>query len=504
MNLKLSFKETQSSGDFEAVTKYVESEIIGNGKVVSMKTLQEIHGTGIDNRYRHKLKQRLKEKYADNITFFQPNQQCVEVVLRTNNLTEVMSFMTDTDKCLKEVARRLRSDLLNYCDKIGENSWPPTIESVREEYGEPPASVQLFLSCVLRDNEVSKRQKTNKTDTLSRLIESFTADLVNAVSRGKILTPKHYLVGLGVHNMTGQKTPVTILNKLGHSISYTKVCDIETSLAEHVVEKAENFNVLPLLPEDEEMIIPTWFWTDNFDVAVEKQMGESGSIHTTHLMAFQEVSDDLHVKENDTRIPLDKPKSRRISKAPTGKDEPTHKVNVNAEPPYFNKDTPFGTEFNEPLTEKFWFWVIFRHHNAKNQMIPNFSGWLLQQRQAEIPISSLKQTTETYLPPIVSKVTEFKTIETYFEYLQMLSKQCNMPYTNITLDVGAAINAFKFLWSNQSTYQNIVIHLGDFHFMKENFQVSINDFSFVLVRIIMNDFSIALSSNSTFSDTYIY
>ena len=44
-----------------------------------------------------------------------------------------------------------------------------------------------------------------------------------------------------------------------------------------------------------------------------------------------------------------------------------------------------------------------------------------------------------------------------------------MPYLNITLDIGAAVNAYK-----QSQYQNIVIHLDDFHFMKENFKVRIS------------------------------
>ena len=46
-----------------------------------------------------------------------------------------------------------------------------------------------------------------------------------------------------------------------------------------------------------------------------------------------------------------------------------------------------------------------------------------------------------------------------------------MPYLNITLDVGAALNTFKFLCNGVEQYQNVLIHLGDFHFMEENFQV---------------------------------
>ena len=185
---------------------------------MSMKNLHEIYDLYPgDGRYHHKLKLRLRYKYGEKTTFFQTNRLCFVVVLIANNLGEVLNAMTDTDRYLKNVARRLRSDLLTYCEKIRENNWLPTIEGVTEEYGKPPTSVELFLSCVLKDNEVSKRQKGN-TENLSRLIDSFTADLVNAVSKGKIITPKHYLVGLGIHNMTGQKTPVQIMNTIKYRL----------------------------------------------------------------------------------------------------------------------------------------------------------------------------------------------------------------------------------------------------------------------------------------------
>ena len=48
-------------------------------------------------------------------------------------------------------------------------------------------------------------------ENISRFIESFCADLIHVVSKGNVMTPKHYLLGLGIHNMTGQKTPVQVL-----------------------------------------------------------------------------------------------------------------------------------------------------------------------------------------------------------------------------------------------------------------------------------------------------
>ena len=47
-----------------------------------------------------------------------------------------------------------------------------------------------------------------------------------------------------------------------------------------------------------------------------------------------------------------------------------------------------------------------------------------------------------------------------------------MPFVNITSDVGAAMNAYNFVWSNSERFKNVVMRLGDFHFTKENFQVS--------------------------------
>ena len=57
------------------------------------------------------------------------------------------------------------------------------------------------------------------------------------------------------------------------------------------------------------------------------------------------------------------------------------------------------------------------------------------------------------------------------EYFQKLSKAMHMEYVNITLDIGAAINAYKFLWGTLEQFSNVVINIGDFHSLKENFKV---------------------------------
>ena len=115
-------------------------------------------------------------------------------------------------------------------------------------------------------------------------------------------------------------------------------------------------------------------------------------------------------------------------------------------------------------------WIYIPKQNNFNQIYPVLKGWLLSQR-AETS-ETLKKTSETFLTLITTKVIEFASIKKYLTYLQSMTGSVNMPYINVTLDVGAAINDYKTIWSLPNQCHNIVIHLGSFHFLKENFQVS--------------------------------
>ena len=59
----------------------------------------------------------------------------------------------------------------------------------------------------------------------------------------------------------------------------------------------------------------------------------------------------------------------------------------------------------------------------------------------------------------------------YLTNLQFLASEVNMPYVKVTLDVGAAMDAERVLWNYPLKFKNVIIHLGDFHFMRGNFGV---------------------------------
>ena len=72
----------------------------------------------------------------------------------------------------------------------------------------------------------------NKSETYTRFVDSFSSDIMLAISNGKYTSLKHTSLRLGLHSMTGMKNPINILHRLGHSILYDMVCRIETVQAE--------------------------------------------------------------------------------------------------------------------------------------------------------------------------------------------------------------------------------------------------------------------------------
>ena len=148
-------------------------------------------------------------------------------------------------------------------------------------------------------------------------------------------------------------------------------------------------------------------------------------------------------------------------------------VDSKREPPLtlFNVKSTVTEIFQEsPYLANYLLWIILRKLNATDQTVSTYSGWRIHVKKLNSS-TGLKKTVLTYLPPINAKVTEFATIYQYLRYLQRLAAEVNMPYVNVTLDVGAAMNAERMLWNYPDTFKNVLIHLGDFHFMKENFGV---------------------------------
>ena len=171
-------------------------------------------------------------------------------------------------------------------------------------------------------------------------------------------------------------------------------------------------------------------------------------------MAFRESVEDIP-NNNNNNISLTRSKRRKISIDPAA-ESALSSIKKNAEPTKFNQIIKPNS-----APSRFFslhdLWLLFRKWDSVDQTVPTLSGWLINIRKKHS--TNLIKTTKTYLPPILSKVTDFSSIQKYIEYLQSLAHSVKMPYTNLTLDAGAAINAYKFLWNTSDMYDHVIINL---------------------------------------------
>ena len=130
-----------------------------------------------------------------------------------------------------------------------------------------------------------------------------------------------------------------------------------------------------------------------------------------------------------------------------------------------------GFSYDDTRFKKLQFiWLYLRKYNQYDQAVPTFNGGRQFGRKFVEQVG-IQKNCRNLLQAKSLVSLQFQSIWPMINNFQSLAESSNMSYVCIILDVGAAMNAYKFLWSKQHLFGNIMIHLGDFHFMTENFQV---------------------------------
>ena len=149
------------------------------------------------------------------------------------------TFTTSTpEDNVKTAASIIQKDIMNKFKDLPDINWPPTSEQLSNPSRKPPESLYTFLKSLLHyDNH-----HADLSSNLNRLMESFAQDLVSGVTRVNVVQSKHFLLGLGLHNLTGGRKVIDIVHKLGHCISYNATCEIETAQAECALQAINQTN----------------------------------------------------------------------------------------------------------------------------------------------------------------------------------------------------------------------------------------------------------------------
>ena len=249
-SMKIQPSETvYEKGNFEAVCSVIDVEVLNNSKSLSIDTLLSLYRKNIDDvkQYRYYLKKRIESQYGDEIMFLSPGYRKPDVVIsklcvEASSLSQC--FEHAENNMVTKVAKLLRKYVLDTVRESSDMTWPPDVDKLNAHDRKPPEILQHFYRILLGFNK--------PTEKSVRIVDSLCADILYNISNGKFITLKHTSVGLGLHSLTGMKTPITQLHRLGHSISYDMICRIETGQAELAQQQLKTSTILPLQPINQE------------------------------------------------------------------------------------------------------------------------------------------------------------------------------------------------------------------------------------------------------------
>ena len=162
-------------------------------------------------------------------------EDVIEICLSLQEHLDMYEKITNSEKSIISCAKLIRNEIKTSNYRMPR---PPSTHDLNVNNFIPPFSLNLFLTNLITSEEVNERT--------SRLISSFNQDIFFIVHCGKILTPKSILLPLHIKSLCNNKELITIVSRLGHGVSYTKLLEISTEVAYSKIEKqADNLLCLP-------------------------------------------------------------------------------------------------------------------------------------------------------------------------------------------------------------------------------------------------------------------
>ena len=202
-----------------------------------MVKLHNLYKTSVDNvnARLYRSKDGIKSEFENQSLFLTINSTTPQLVLSSEGINSNTIFK-NKEEIIKVCAKQLRQDILKYASNYS-MAWPLTTETIADGGKTLPESVNKLVSSLL------KLEDHRLSDPMKILVLYYSSDLIAAVSRGKVVTLKQFLLGTGLHSITRLKILIRILSHLGHCIDYNLVCEIETTQVEEATKHLENIEM---------------------------------------------------------------------------------------------------------------------------------------------------------------------------------------------------------------------------------------------------------------------
>ncbi len=444
---------------FREVCKIVDKEIIHAGKVLKLDDLRQTYERKLaetEHANPNFRGERLKEKLCK-----QDQYMC----LRFCHLGPFQSYIvyhdgTSMDAAIKwsyqigcrdvlqDVGTQIHQEIREGHTNSQPLTWPPSAHDLQEQEEIPPMLHKLlcYIICGKASLESPKQR---------RLVSSIAQDVCRAATNGEWKQAKHILLSLTLRHLFRSEQLTTLLNRLGHSESYSFSLELETAIAE-VTAKSSNLLSQQIIrsPDPRQSLFHSEF--DNFDQLVNSLTG-SGSVHTAHGIMLQEVLGEVCNHASDV-VTISRSSRRSLDLEPP--DLPDVYVSARKSPVLTISQHTLpegaGSVTNSRILQMLWF--LLRMKSDSKGVLPGWSGFI-----SETGSQPQKLTTIDYYPVIPNSITEYRTVAECHRYAEKATDEVQQNYVITTFDLGVCMKAYPLVWNNVEKYQRHIILVGSFH-----------------------------------------
>ena len=452
---------------FASICTFVDDEILGRCKVLRLSDLcekykDELKDTPFANpKYRAgKLKSKFEkhEAYKGKLSFckvsakgkfesflvYSTGMSLDKAIQSTHELHSV--------DAITDVALFLRRIITSAFEESKDIPWPSTAEALADIDDQIPTELEKFLNHLLSGNPSCPSQR------VTRLVRSLGQDICRAATNGKWKMSKHILVCMTLRHLFRSAQLITLMNRLGHSESYSFSLELETAIAQALQQTSSILSRQVVRHPVEPSVFHSDF--DNFDQYISSLTG-SGSIHTAHGIMLHEISNNETVESSNSTIPsVARTKERSLAIEHEG-PLPSCYVNRKANPDFrvqhWKHDA--GYEAFKQCARNDVAWMLGRKSSGETgQELPGWAGFVSV--TGEVP-SNL--TTIDYYPVINYPITEFDTIQECLRAAEEASREAGQDYVITTFDLGVCMKAYPLIWSHPEKYKKHIVLIGTFH-----------------------------------------
>jgi hypothetical protein len=355
-----------------------------------------------------------------------------------------------------DTASLLRQEINDMFESEGSSlSWSPTAKYLNDLNFSLHENLDQFLTSLLTGK---KTQIT--TPKVARLVNSIGKDISRAVTHGRRKLPKHILLCMALRHWFRSAEITTLLNRLGHSETYSFSLELETSIAITVETTSTLLSPQIVRNPNVQFIFHSDF--DNFDQLLNSLCGMA-SVHNSHGIMLQYFScpADQEVEGDMPSIPIVHKSGIRSLKLETQDVLPDCYLTHRRSPIYEVEKTEIsGTEgLSELECKKDLLWVMARYLSSYlEQELPGLAGFWSVLRD-EPP----RLTIIDYYPVINQPITDNKAVHECLRYTEQGAREVGQKYVVTTFDLGVCMKAYPIIWNQPKKFEDLIIMIGTCH-----------------------------------------